>query len=407
MKIYFVLRHILLIMLATYALVISEPLYAGDYNIIDLSTSNGSSSNAKAINDRGQIIGESRSPSNELRSFFWDKGQMIDLGTLGGDFTRANAINNRGQVIGASGVISVPRFYTSHAFLWERGKIADMGALTREDGKADQISEAIDINDRGEFIGTSVKYSFSEGGQHVLLWSKGKIIDISKDQSGRSRHVEGINDRGQIIFSVKHDELGEDGLADYSTRAFLWDKGNVLSLDSLSGVSMYDVDKPTDINQHGQVVGFSKTATGEAHIVLWENGGVTDFGEIAGLDYVVMNNRGDIASAISSLNGSHAALFRRGKVLDLGTLGGCCSYAIGINDKGQIIGSSETDNGEQHAFLWDNGKMTDLGTLGGDYSYPADINRHGQIVGVSTTSTGESHAVLWQTKCNNNQYDPN
>ena len=43
-------------------------------------------------------------------------------------------------------------------------------------------------------------------------------------------------------------------------------------------------------------------------------------------------------------------------------------YALGINDAGQVVGSSITAAGAQHAFITGpNGVgMTDLGTLGGD-----------------------------------------
>src|SRR5207245_9209115 len=48
---------------------------------------------------------------------------------------------------------------------------------------------------------------------------------------------------------------------------------------------------------------------------------------------------------------------------NLGTLpGGRVSFAIAINDAGQVVGTSEGGSG---AFLWQNGIMTDLGTLGG------------------------------------------
>lgn len=43
--------------------------------------------------------------------------------------------------------------------------------------------------------------------------------------------------------------------------------------------------------------------------------------------------------------------------------------ASGLNNQGQVAGTSETSSGARHAFLYTNGQMRDLGTLGGDYSY--------------------------------------
>lgn len=88
-------------------------------------------------------------------------------------------------------------------------------------------------------------------------------------------------------------------------------------------------------------------------------------------------------------------------VIDLGTLGGSESYAYGINDRGQVVGYSETKSGDKHAFLYADGVMRDLGTLGGKNSYAYGINNHGQVVGSSQTSPvgffeiSNSHAFLY------------
>ena len=63
----------------------------------------------------------------------------------------------------------------------------------------------------------------------------------------------------------------------------------------------------------------------------------------------------------------------------LGVLpGGVFSAAYGLNDVGQVVGWSESFNGN-HAFLWDDGQMIDLGCG----TVAADINNAGPIVGWS------------------------
>jgi probable HAF family extracellular repeat protein len=81
---------------------------------------------------------------------------------------------------------------------------------------------------------------------------------------------------------------------------------------------------------------------------------------------------------------------------DLGTLGGSESTAIGLNDAGQVTGSSTTASGARHAFRWSGAEgMRDLGTLGGSTSSAAAINLHGQVVGRAATRGDQDHAFIW------------
>ena len=85
---------------------------------------------------------------------------------------------------------------------------------------------------------------------------------------------------------------------------------------------------------------------------------------------------------------------------DLGTLGGTNSLSLGINNNGQIVGSSAL-NGDTsiHAFLWTAMVgMQDLNSLippnsGWELSWSAAINDSGQIVGNGIIN-GQTHGFL-------------
>jgi probable HAF family extracellular repeat protein len=83
-------------------------------------------------------------------------------------------------------------------------------------------------------------------------------------------------------------------------------------------------------------------------------------------------------------------------MVELGSLGGARAFPYAINERGQVVGSSQTVDGSTHAFLWQDGVMTDLGTLGGHYSIATDINNRGQIVGQSENADGIIMPVLWE-----------
>jgi probable HAF family extracellular repeat protein len=97
---------------------------------------------------------------------------------------------------------------------------------------------------------------------------------------------------------------------------------------------------------------------------------------------VDINNAGAIAGNVSlDETRSHAAVLVRGKIVDLGTLGGNSS-ASAINEAGQVTGTSWTrDPDTLHAFLYSRGRMIDLDGRPGKNSYGESINAKGQVVG--------------------------
>jgi probable HAF family extracellular repeat protein len=75
-------------------------------------------------------------------------------------------------------------------------------------------------------------------------------------------------------------------------------------------------------------------------------------------------------------------------VTDLGDLGSSYSFALDINESGQITGTSYTGGSSSvsRAFLYSNGVMSDLGALsinGKNNSNGFRINNHGQVIGGS------------------------
>jgi probable HAF family extracellular repeat protein len=121
---------------------------------------------------------------------------------------------------------------------------------------------------------------------------------------------------------------------------------------------------------------------------------VTDLGN---LTVNAINDAGQIVGSKGSK--SHAILWDKGKITNLGTLGRRYSYAYDINNKGQVVGEVKTKKGIQHAFLWQNGVMKGLGTLGGTESVAYGINNKGQVVGWANikkpgTTSEETHAFL-------------
>ena len=129
------------------------------------------------------------------------------------------------------------------------------------------------------------------------------------------------------------------------------------------------------INGTGLIVGssnYSDANTGASgiHAVEWQNGNITDLGGLQGASYSSassIDDNGDVVggSRTDQTSGAptHAFLYKQGVMNDLGTLGGDTnSSADSVNDSGQVVGSSQSDT-TKRAFLYENGHMYDLNTL--------------------------------------------
>jgi probable HAF family extracellular repeat protein len=130
-----------------------------------------------AINDRGQVLGRWKERHSwrghfrrwNWRGYVWQSGRSVDLGTLGGEYTRARAMNERGQVVGES---ETPTELADHAFLWERGRLRDLGTL------GGRHSGATAINDSGVIVGWSQTH---DGDWHGFRWRRGRMEDLGPE----------------------------------------------------------------------------------------------------------------------------------------------------------------------------------------------------------------------------------
>jgi len=143
---------------------------------------------------------------------------------------------------------------------------------------------------------------------------------------------------------------------------------------------------------------------------MWQNATLTDLGTLPGYTHsyaLGINNQGQVVGTCyaSNWSSSRACLWDNGQIIDLGTLGGPASGALGINDLGQIVGWSKTavwappspgipQHYISHAFVCYDGQMQDLDTLSGYiYSSASAINNQGRIVGL--VQGDRTLAVMW------------
>jgi probable HAF family extracellular repeat protein len=333
------------------------------------------------FNNPGAAIapGEALAGAASPRYIVTDIGLLPRSVLLGAANGRGLRMNNSGQVVGNVFLINTPINEPDHtAFLYSGGLLTSLSPLRN----------ANDINNVGQIAGST--------GQPVIRNSNGSITSLGllpgDNNGGESL---GINDTGQVVGFSAFTRLPFVDDPTFYFRAFLYSNGAMQDL----GFGQFSAGYA--INNSGQIVGASEH---EFFNLYYSNGVITTFhGTVRFRD---INNPGQATGQIFDLNNNqHALLYTNGVMQDLGTLPGHrFSTGYGINDRGEIVGSSSACcliSDRSRAFIYSNGVMQDLNDLispgsGVFLDAAYDINEVGQIVagGQLDNGNGPSHPFL-------------
>ena len=353
------------------------------YKVTDLGTEKGDILGcAMSLNDEGwtEVMAQNLPPGEQdsllgmllsSRIFIDIDGFKLDLGTLGGANTSSNwgEINDFGETVGFSetaaidptgeDICGIGTHHVCLPFLWQRGHMSALPTLGGNNG------EASAVNMRGQIVG------FAENGPLDTTCPAGTT-------------------NNRVALPV------------------MWENGTAKPLPLVSG----DVDGFAFwINDQGQAVGYSGNCTVATHGASWKNNVISVLHDLGnGALAQAINNRGQISGQIGSADGSTAVAGvwlngADGPVTEIDLpLGDAVAFASGINDRGQVVGSSlDAHLNWSHAFIWQDNVLTNLDTV-----FPASanlfpvmgnkINERGQISGMAIVMSGphkgDIHAFL-------------
>jgi probable HAF family extracellular repeat protein len=274
--------------------------------------------------------------------------QYVDLGRHPQGWTvAAGAINNAGTVAGS---FYHPEGLGSAAFQYSNGRLTPLTLPL-------QFSASGSLNERGEITGlmsASDPGFFLEYRGFFFSPSRG-ALDLGQLSVGGKVEPRGINDSGLVTGRA---ELSPGG----TWHAFLWDPatGAMKNLGSPNG----SYSEGVAINASGILLA-NVTSKTTRNAYVYEKGVWTVIapGKVSSVGGSSLSADGFVAGSYEVAPGQpRAFLWSKGKLTDLGTLGGRTSVARGINASHQIVGYADTAAGEPHLFFYD-GKMKDVTAL--------------------------------------------
>jgi probable HAF family extracellular repeat protein len=320
-----------------------------------------------------------------------------------------------------------------------RYTVTDLGTLGTGNN-----SSGLGMNNAGWVAGSS---NLAAGGffpQHAFLWYGGGPLHDLGTLGGANSEAGGlVSGSGEVaIISDTSTYLGPTGedFCGFGTHhqclGAIWKNGALRALPTLKGGHN---GQAYNLNNRGQVIGFSENGTSDPtcspstpfqvfdfEAVIWgPNGeiqelpplkgdtvgfafGINDNGQVVGTSGLCSN------TSLPPLNpsGPHAVLWEKdGSPTDLGSLGGTMfNIATSVNNRGDVAGTSQYTDGTIHSFLWTkHSGIQDLGIFPGGVVTVAPccntINDRGEVVGFSIDgTTGNSRAFFWQ---NGVMYDLN
>ena len=389
------------------------------------------------------LLAQERSDTQEQMRY-----TIKDLGVVGANFNQPGQplqISNSGWVSGGAGVGA-----QEHAALWHQGSMTDIGdpglggnsIAYGVDELGFAVGEAEDTRTERsttedfcgfEFMG----YTSSPTPCVPFVWIGGHMTAL-KTLGGVNGVATWINSYG-VIAGYAENRMPDSTCAGtgssqfYQFKPVLWLGDRIQPLPT-AGKQFSDADGVAlAVNDLGQAVG----ATGSCgsfnpsflfnlqpvHAVLWENGIARDLGtlpnQIGNLAENI-NNLGEVVGG-PAISGQAFLWTQESGMVGLGAVENGLnapdnySVAIGVNDKGEIVGVSANFSpaGAINAirgFVRQNGKLVDLNTLiVGSNPFPQSfstnvgptglvtackVNSKGEIDGIAVDPNGVTHAYL-------------